>query len=69
MLKPVAFWDSSVLVPLCVNQAPTPQALRFDSKYRKVVWWATHVEIASALARLLRRQEIAPSSYSILKSR
>lgn len=64
MLKPVAFWDASVLVPLCVNQDPTPQAFRFRSKYQTAVWWATHVEIASALVRLLRQQKITPSGYA-----
>lgn len=64
MLKPIAFWDASVLVPLCVKQNSTPQALDFESKYLKAVWWATHVEITSALARLLRRQEIAGSLYA-----
>jgi hypothetical protein len=28
------------------------------------VWWATHVEIASALARLLRRQEITKGEHT-----
>jgi predicted nucleic acid-binding protein len=27
------------------------------------VWWATHVEIVSALVRLLRRQEITADGY------
>lgn len=64
MLKPTAFWDASVLVPLCVDQAPTPLAFRFNSKYQKAVWWTTHVEIVSALARMLRRQEITPLEYA-----
>jgi hypothetical protein len=64
VLKPFAFWDTSVLVPLCVDQAHTPQALRFQGKYQAAVWWATHVEIVSALARMLRRQEITPRAYA-----
>jgi predicted nucleic acid-binding protein len=64
VLDPVAFWDASVLVPLCVNQAPTLLALRLQSKYQMAVWWATHVEITSALARLLREQMITPSEYA-----
>jgi len=31
------------------------------------VWWATHVEIISALARLLRRQEITPKEFAHAK--
>jgi predicted nucleic acid-binding protein len=53
-----------VLVPLCVKQNSTPHALHFESKYLKAVWWETHVEIASALARLLRRQEIIDIDYA-----
>lgn len=67
MLNPVAFWDASVLVPLCVDQAPSPQAFRFRGKYQVAVWWATHVEIVSALVRLLRRQEITAFGYEQAK--
>jgi predicted nucleic acid-binding protein len=63
----VAFWDASVLVTLCVNQTPTPQAILFQRKYRIAVWWATHVEIASALASSLRRQEITPNEFAQAK--
>jgi len=64
LLEPVAFWDASALVPLCVVQTVTPQAFQFRSKYRMSVWWATHVEIASALARLRRRQEITGGEHA-----
>jgi predicted nucleic acid-binding protein len=64
VLKPVAFWDASVLVTLCVTQTPTPQALLFERKYWIAVWWATHVEIASALAQLLRQKQITSSDYA-----
>jgi predicted nucleic acid-binding protein len=67
VLKPVAFWDASVLVTLCIHQEPTPQALVFESKYRIAVWSATHVEIASALAYSLRRQEITPKELAQAK--
>lgn len=64
MLKPVAFWDASVLVTLCVEQTATPRSLLFEGKYRIAVWWATHVEIASALAQLHRQQKITASEYA-----
>jgi predicted nucleic acid-binding protein len=35
----------------------------YDS-YRAVVWWATQVELASALARLVRTKEIKPSGWA-----
>jgi predicted nucleic acid-binding protein len=67
VLKPVAFWDASVLVTLCADQTPTPLALSFEGKYRIAVWWATHVEIASALAQLLRQQKITAAEYAHAK--
>ena len=53
-----AFWDSSVLVALCVRQGLTPVARSLYKAYEIVVWWATPVEIASALARLKRMQQL-----------
>jgi hypothetical protein len=55
-----AFWDTSALVPLCIHQGLTPRAVALHKKYDVVVWWATPVEIASALARLLRMNQIDP---------
>ncbi len=49
-----AFWDASALVPLCVLQNSTPRATKHYANYEIVVWWATSVEIAGALARLVR---------------
>jgi len=51
----VKFWDSSALVPLCVEE-PSTQAVThlFSSDPQAAVWWATPVECASALARLER---------------
>jgi predicted nucleic acid-binding protein len=56
-----AFWDASALVPLCVLQSITPRVASLYKSYRAVVWWATPVEIASALARLVRTREISSS--------
>jgi predicted nucleic acid-binding protein len=49
-----AFWDTSALVPLCVQQPKSASALALRKQFEIVVWWATEVEVASALARLLR---------------
>lgn len=49
------FWDSSALVPLCVQEpssAAVVALIRDDPGV--AVWWATQVECASALARLER---------------
>jgi predicted nucleic acid-binding protein len=53
-----AFWDASALVPLCVRQDTTPRAIALYKTYDPVVWWATPVEIASALARLQRMNQL-----------
>lgn len=53
-----AFWDASVLIPLCARQTLTARARSLYIAYEITVWWATPVEIASALARLLRMRQI-----------
>jgi len=67
VLKPIAFWDASALVPLLVVQSSTRQAFTFESKYRIAVWWATHVEIVSALSQLLRLKGITPDEFAHAK--
>jgi predicted nucleic acid-binding protein len=41
-----------------VRQSTTPHAISLYGTYDVVVWWATPVEIASALARLQRMKEL-----------
>jgi predicted nucleic acid-binding protein len=53
-----AFWDSSSLVPLCVNQQATPDAAALNRQYSKVVWWVAPVEMHGAFARLLRMGQL-----------
>jgi uncharacterized protein len=54
-----AFWDTSAIIPLCVDQKPTARSFQIAKEFRKtVVWWATPVESHSALARLVREGEI-----------
>jgi predicted nucleic acid-binding protein len=51
----VRFWDTSAIVPLLIEEPRTQaviETLRIDAEI--VVWWATRVECASALARLER---------------
>src|SRR5947209_20539603 len=60
--KPVtrvpAFWDASALVALCLQQGTTPRTIALYKTYDAVVWWATPVEIASALGRLMRMKQL-----------
>jgi hypothetical protein len=53
-----AFWDSSSLVPLCTTQAASELARRLVREHSFVIWWATSLEIASAIQRLTRTGEI-----------
>ena len=66
--KPVTrlsvFWDASALVPLCVHQDITPRAIALYKRYDAIVWWATPVEIASALARLVRMKQLDSSDWT-----
>jgi uncharacterized protein len=58
-----AFWDTSALVFLCVyDKNHSLRFHRWSRQFpRKVAWWATGVEIASAIARLKRLQAISDS--------
>ena len=40
------YWDSSVLVPLCVEECSTPRMQDV------VTWWGSEIECVTALARL-----------------
>ena len=57
-MKP-AFWDSSALVPFCARQKASPNTHRLLGQYSVVVWWATPVEVRSALERLLRTGDLS----------
>lgn len=59
-----AFWDASALVPVCVRQTLTPRSLALYRTYEAVIWWGTTVEIASALARLLRMRHISSADWA-----
>ena len=59
-----AFWDTSALVPLCVRQGMTPRAIALYKIHDAVVWWATPVEIASALARLVRMKQLDSGDWT-----
>jgi uncharacterized protein len=54
MSKTAAFWDSSALVPLCINEATSRHAHAQLRKFMPVVWWGSPVEVHSAVARLHR---------------
>jgi predicted nucleic acid-binding protein len=59
----LAFWDSSALIPLCVQQLQTQRSEILFANYGVTVWWSTQVEIISGLTRLLRMKEIDGSEF------
>ena len=63
-MRDLAFWDSSAIVPLCVRQEITPRAIALYKIHDAVVWWATSVEIASGLARLLRMKQLDSGEWT-----
>ena len=49
-----AFWDSSALIPLCVQERTSNNVRALAKQFAPVVWLATTVEIHRAIARLHR---------------
>lgn len=54
------FWDASAIVPLLLMEATTGEVQALAAKdAAMLVWWATEVECASAIARLERDGTLA----------
>ena len=57
------FWDASAIVPLLVTEPTTAAVQALATKDSgMLVWWATEVECASAIARLERDGALDPSA-------
>lgn len=67
--KTFAFWDSSALVPLCVQQTNSSRAGAQFRTFSPVVWWGTRVEIQSAIDRLHREKAISGATKTHAVSR
>lgn len=63
-----AFWDSSALVPLCVQQQASPTVRRLAKQYGIVAWWSTAVEVRSAFARLRRLGDLSQSGLALAEA-
>lgn len=67
------YWDSSALVPLCVDETSSP---RMRETYRSdpavITWWGSEIECVSAFARLERESsmtaELVSAAIARLKS-
>jgi len=64
-----AFWDSSALIPLCVHEQTSSQARTLARQYSPVVWWATPVEISSAIGRLVRSGDLLDPAWLAARNR
>lgn len=69
MKKLTAFWDASALVPLCVHESTTPAAVARLKELSPVVWWASIVEIQSAICRLNRENVITDAGKNAAVAR
>ena len=59
------FWDGSAIVPLLMTE-PTTKTLQAlaEKDPTMIVWWATEVECASAIARLEREEALDESAVT-----
>jgi hypothetical protein len=64
-----AFWDTSALVPLCVQQQPSPAVRRLLEQHEIAVWWGTPVEMRSAFERLLRTDQLTAPEHATAGTR
>jgi predicted nucleic acid-binding protein len=61
----VRFWDSSALVTLVLDQPRTAQARQLHAQDPELmVWWASSIECASAIARLHRDGQLSDTEDS-----
>jgi predicted nucleic acid-binding protein len=52
LTKTPEFWDASAVVPLCVTEGSTSRAREQLKRSSPVIWWATSIEVRSAIVRL-----------------
>ena len=63
------FWDSSALVPLCLEQPRSEQAKRLLREDKEIlVWWGSAVECASVIARLYRDELLTAAEARMARS-
>jgi uncharacterized protein len=64
MKTEVAFWDSSALLMLCLQQSGTSAGRRYARQFpHRVIWWGTPVEMESAISRLRGNQKIDDDGF------
>jgi uncharacterized protein len=66
----VRFWDSSAIVPLLVAEPTTRRMQRVHAEDPAlIVWWATGVECASAIARIEREGRLDDPDVAVAFAR
>lgn len=64
------YWDASGIVPSVLIEATTPSVVRLLGSDRHVItWWATPIEVLSAVARLAREGMLSREAESDARSR
>ena len=59
------YWDSSALVPLCVDEASTSRIVElYRSDPVIITWWGSEIECVSAFARLERERSMTEAAVS-----
>lgn len=65
-----AFFDTSAIVPLLIQQPFSTKAKQLFRKYQKpVLAWTTPIEVQSALSRLLREGNLNTKGYQLAMER
>ena len=64
-----AFWDTSAIVHICVPGQASGAAKTLLREQPPVVWWATPVEVQSALERLRSGGSIPSAAYMASRMR
>lgn len=64
-----AFWDTSAIIRICVPAPASSRAKTLVRAHAPVVWWATRVEVRSALERLRSDGAISTAAYIASKQR
>src|SRR3954471_21319454 len=58
-----AFWDSSAVLHLCVRGQKSRPARMILTQHAPVIWWASPVEVESALIRLHREKLLSEAAH------
>lgn len=66
----MSFWDSSAIVPLCLNEVRSQSARTYWRRFpERYVWREAPVEIVSAISRRLREKSIDQHEVSTAERR